>query len=105
MRCAPNADGLALAEALARSFAHADDDGAFGKARNDDETVARTFRVTASGGLGLKPRRVMRYVFDEEHLVRIGVAKVRNGGPGDRGLSRTVESIGEAPPQYDRCGK
>jgi len=216
VRCAPNADELALAEALARAFAHVDDDGAFGKARNDDETVARTFRVTARGkpvevrlrapvfldepagidsdaipehvyrlklalesvddevtrtvelagdhtlwdlhdviqqafdwdndhlfsfftsgklrdrgscyvgspigdvesfeledddprsvqqtrldGLGLKPRRVMRYVFDEEHLVRIGVAKVRHGGPGDRGLPRTVESIGEAPPQYD----
>ena len=133
VRCAPNADELALAEALARAFAHVDDDAAFEKARNDDHLFSflasgklrdrgscyvgspigdvesfefedddpRSVQQTRLDGLGLKPRRVMRYVFDDEHLVRIGVSTVRGGGPDDRGLPRTVESVGEAPPQYD----
>lgn len=68
-----------------------------------DDGPTRSVQATRLDDLGLVRRRVMRYVFDQEHLVRIGVSSIRDGGPDDTGLPRTVDSTGEAPPQYEPC--
>ena len=67
---------------------------------DDPDDDPRSVTGTRLDDLGLVRRRVMRYVFDDEHLVRIAVSTIRDGGPDDVGLPRTVESVGEAPPQY-----
>ena len=59
----------------------------------------RSVTGTRLDDLGLVRRRVVRYVFDDEHLVRITVSTIRDGGPDDVGLPRTTAAVGEAP-QY-----
>ena len=66
-----------------------------------DDEEERSVTGTTLDELALKPRRVMRYVFDGEWLVRIGVSTIRDGGPDDAGLPRRVASVGAAPPQYE----
>lgn len=56
---------------------------------------------TTLDALGLKRRRVMRYVFDEHIVHRIAVATIRDGVPEDVGLPRQVAAKGEAPPESD----
>ena len=60
----------------------------------------RSVEETALDDLGLKSRRVMRYVFDEHIVHKITVRTIRAGTDEDTGLPRAVEAIGEAPWQY-----
>lgn len=61
----------------------------------------RSVEETRLADLGLKRRRVLRYVFDQHIVHKITVSTIRAGGPEDVGLPRLIEAVGEAPPQYD----
>ena len=60
----------------------------------------RSVEETRLDDLGLKRRRVMRYVFDEHVVHKITVSTIRDGGPDDVDLPREVGATGEVPGQY-----
>ena len=62
----------------------------------DGESAA----ATTLDDLGLKSRRVMRYVFDEHIVHKITVRTIRAGTDRDVGLPKPIDAVGEAPAQY-----
>ena len=73
--------------------------GPFGDVDSWDEEPRSVERTTLDD-LGLKGRRVMRYVFDEHIVHKITVRTVRAGTEDDVGPPLLVEAIGAAPGQY-----
>ena len=66
----------------------------------DWDEAGRSVSDTTLDDLGLKSRRVMRYVFDEHIVHKITVRTVRAGTEADIELPKEVDAVGTVPGQY-----
>ncbi len=74
---------------------------------DEEEEIERDVRETTLESLGLKPKQEFLYLFDygDEWRFKVRVQAVNAKAPDDVEYPRLVESMGEAPPQYQDGGE